>query len=118
MGNKNDLHNLCGIESRLNKSRGNKKFGDNMYDYRLLYDCKISKDLFNPMLGKGNIARTCYYMMKTYGDYIDNDNLIDHETLMRWNYDNPPGYHEKKKNELIFKTQGSYNIYIDDFTKV
>ena len=113
-GKKNDLHNLAGIESKLNSSRGNKKFGDCMYDYKLYEECKLSKKLFEPHFGKGDVARICAYMLETYGDSIDEDNLIDKETLLRWNYENPPCDKEKRKNELIYEVQGNYNRFIDD----
>jgi len=115
-GKKNDLHNLVGISSILNKSRGNKKFGDSMFKYKIRDECRISKDLFSPFMGKGHVARTCAHMINMYGDAIDHDNLIDKNTLLRWNYDNPPDYDEKKRNELIYEIQGTYNKFIEDFT--
>lgn len=113
-GKKNDLHNLAGVESVLNSSRGNKKFGDSMISYKTYEECKISKNLFSPLIGKGDSARVCAYMIETYGGSIDKNNLIEDETILRWNYENPPSDYEKRKNELIYKLQGTYNRFVDN----
>ena len=113
-GKKNDLHNLAGVESVLNSSRGNKKFGDSMISYKIYEECKISKNLFSPFTGKGDSARVCAYMMETYGGSIDKHKLIEDETILRWNYENPPSDYEKRKNEFIYKLQGTYNRFVDN----
>lgn len=113
-GKKNDLHNLAGVESVLNSSRGNKKFGDSMISYKLYDECKISKHLFSPYTGKGVAARTCAHMIEIYGGSIDQNEVIDYETILKWNYEHPPSDHEKRKNEIIYEIQGTYNRFIDD----
>lgn len=113
-GKKNDLHNLSGVESVLNNLRGNKKFGDSMVEYKLYDECKISKDMFSPLIGKGEVARVCAYMIETYGSAIDHKNLIDEDTMFRWNTC-PPDDQEKRKNELIYNVQGGYNRFVDDY---
>lgn len=112
---KNDLHNLSGVDYSLNNRRGNKKFGDGMIQYNIYDECKISIDLFSPVEGKGESARACAYMIESYGSLIDRDNVIDEDTMIRWNYENPPNDSEKRKNEIIYNIQGTYNRFTDDY---
>ena len=110
---KNDLHNLGGLHTRINSSRGNKKFGEPVRP-RDIMGCKVSPLLFSPMIGKGEVARKCAYMIEIYGDSIDVVNVIDVETMIEWNHMFPPGDEEKRKNDVIFNIQGSYNRFIED----
>lgn len=112
-GRKNDLHNLGGLHTRINSSRGNKKFGDPM-NPRDFMGCKISPTLFSPMMGKGEVARKCAYMIESYGEYIDIPSVIDPTTMMEWNYMYPPRDDEKRRNDLVFDIQGTYNRFVDD----
>ena len=112
-GQKNDLHNLGGLHTRINSSRGNKKFGDPSV-YRNFMGCKVSPTLFCPMVGKGEVSRKCAYMIEMYGNHIDSLMLIDRETMMEWNDMYPPLEDEKRKNSLIFELQGTYNRFIED----
>ena len=112
-GKKNDLHNLAGLHTRINNSRGNKKFGDpeRPRDFK---GCKMSKTLFAPIVGKGEVARKCAYMIEQYGEGIDVYNLIDNDTMMQWNCIYPPGDDEKRRNEIIYEIQGTYNRFVED----
>lgn len=112
-GKKNDLHNLAGLHTRINSSRGNKKFGEpeKPRDFK---GCKVSKTLFSPVVGKGEVARKCAYMIERYRESIDVDNLIDNDTMMDWNYMYPPEDDEKRRNEMIYEVQGTYNRFVED----
>ena len=112
-GKKNDLHNLAGLHTRINSSRGNKKFGEPVSP-RDFKGCKVSKTLFSPVVGKGEVARKCAYMIERYGEGIDVYNLIDHDTMMIWNDMYPPGDDEKRRNEIIYDIQGTYNKFVED----
>ena len=70
--------------------------------------------MFCPIVGKGEVARKCAYMIERYGHSIDIDNLIDNDTIMNWNYTYPPGDEEKRRNELIYEIQGTYNRFVED----
>lgn len=115
-GKKNDLHNLAGLHTRINNSRGNKKFGDpeRLQPSRDFKGCKVSKTLFSPVVGKGEVARKCAYMIEEYGEGIDVYNLIDEDTMMEWNHIYPPGDDEKRRNDIIYEIQGTYNRFVED----
>ncbi len=113
-GKRENLHNLGGIEFILNCTRGNKKFGDPLKNYKVYSGCKISKNLFSPMVGKGEVARTCAYMIETYQGSIDSKNLISNHTMEKWNDQFPPGDNEKRRNEIIYNIQGTYNRFVED----
>ena len=115
-GKKNDLHNLAGLHTKINSSRGNKKFGDpqRLQPNREFKGCMVSKTLFAPKVGKGEVARKCAYMIEQYGDSVDSYNLIDSETMLRWNYIYPPGDDEKRRNDMIYEIQGTYNRFVED----
>lgn len=112
-GKKNDLHNLAGLHTRINSSRGNKKFGEPKSP-RYFKGCKLSKNVFCPIVGKGEVARKCAYMIERYGLSIDIDNLIDNDTMMNWNCMYPPSDEEKRRNEIIYEIQGTYNRFVED----
>lgn len=112
-GRKHDLHNLGGLHTMINSRRGNKAFGDPI-EFRDFKGCKISTYLFSPVVGKGEVARKCAYMFEQYGEFIDIPSVISEETMLEWNDMFPPSDDEKKKNELIYKVQGTFNKYIED----
>ena len=112
-GRKNDLHNLGGLHTRINNTRGNKTFGD-PDKFRDFKGCKISPTLFSPAVGKGEVARKCAYMFEQYGESIDAESVISQETLLKWNDMFPPTDDEKRKNELIYEAQGTFNKFVDD----
>lgn len=112
-GKENDMHNLAGLHTRINSSRGNKKFGDPVV-YRDFRGCRVSPTLFSPLKGKGEVARKCAYMIERYGDCIDQKSLIDIETMLLWNDMYPPGDDEKRRNERIYELQNIYNRFIED----
>ena len=113
--NINDLFNLSAVDSRLNSSRGNKKFG-NVSGNKNIYGCRSSKYLFCPTMGKGEVSRSVAYMFDLYGYDIDMEKVIDIDTLLEWNDLYPPTDLEKEKNEIVYEIQNSYNKFVEDNT--
>lgn len=137
-----DMHNIFLTESILNSNRSNYKFSDEViesiediylldYDYFLqynrilkynnFYENKINnyknnkKKIFIPnFYSRGLIARSVAYMDFTYNN-IDLNNVIEKELLIKWNYEYPPTFIEKKQNEIINNYQGNKNIFIDNY---
>lgn len=112
-GRKNDLHNLAGLHTRLNSSRGNKAFGEPA-KFREYQGCKISPLLFCPVVGRGEVARKCAYMASQYGDSIDLPRVISVDTMLEWNDRYPPSDNEKRNNDLVYEVQGTYNRFVVD----
>lgn len=114
---KNDLHNLAGLHTMINSSRGNKAFGDPKR-FREVHGCKISRSLFSPRTGKGEVARKCAYMFERYGASIISKSVISTDTMLEWNDRYAPSDDEKRKNELIYKLQGTFNKFVDDSSEL
>lgn len=112
-GKMNDLHNLGGLHTRINSSRGNKKFGDPVKS-RDFMGCRVSPTLFSPRVGKGEVARKCAYMIETYGEHIDVPSVIDSDTMIEWNHMYPPEDDEKRKNDFVYELQGTFNRFVED----
>lgn len=112
-GKKNDLHNLGGLHTRINNSRGNKAFGEPARS-RDFKGCKVSQNLFSPLVGKGEVARKCAYMFEKYGPYIDMRSVISEDTMLHWNDLYPPTDEERRKNQLIYEAQGTFNRFVED----
>ena len=127
------MHNIFLTESRLNSNRSNYKYVDETY--YLIYKDNIpyisidnnliqySKQLnyknnhhklFIPYAeSRGIIVRSIAYMKYTYKDLVI-ENVIDIETIVKWNIEYPPTVIEKKQNEKIMEIQGNYNPFILD----
>ena len=50
--------------------------------------------------------------MKIIYSELSIDNIIDLDTLIKWNNQYPPSQLEKEKNLLIYQIQGNYNEFI------
>ena len=127
-----DMHNIYLTEAKINCNRSNYKYKDesefifikNNITYikytnnepEIFDSCKNYKNnklrIFIPYkYSRGSIARTIIYMKYTYENLII-DNVIDIDTLIKWNEIYPPNKMEIEQNELIYKIQGNYNIFI------
>ena len=60
---------------------------------------------------RGIIARSIAYMKIIYCE-LSIENIIDLDTLIKWNTQYPPSQLEKEKNLLIYEIQGNYNEFI------
>ena len=112
-GRKNDLHNLAGLHTRLNSRRGNKAFGEPA-EFRQHHGCEISPLLLCPVVGRGEVARKCAYMASQYGGSVDLPRVISIDTMLEWNERFPPTDEEKRKNDIIYAVQGTYNQFVVD----
>ena len=52
--------------------------------------------------------------MKYIYNNIDITNILNYETLLKWNKEYPPVDHELNRNLLIEYYQGNKNIFIDN----
>jgi deoxyribonuclease-1 len=107
-----DLHNIVVADSNLAFKLKSATFG--------ILDESVEKDEFGMRIylslvepsddRKGDVARTIFYMHKTYDLPIPGQ-AIDY---ILWNEQDPPSEEEKARNDLIESIQGSRNIFIDD----
>jgi len=135
-----DMHNIFLTQSLLNSNRSNYKFSDenkeliddlylldynNLLDYNknleynhLLNYKNNKKKIFVPYTNsRGLIARSIAYMDLTY-ENIDIKNVIDIDTLLKWNFEYPPSLLEKEQNKIIKNYQGNFNIFINNYNLI
>lgn len=114
-----DLHHLFACETRCNSFRGNIPY----YDFPALEEAamdfcgKRNNDKFEPVGGKGAVARASLYFLLRYPGQVGNS---AHEMqkdrlaiLLEWHKQNPPDSYEKHRNMAIFDKQGNRNPFID-----
>ena len=127
-----DMHNIYLTESKINSHRSNYKYKDEsefifinnnikyikldkneplLYNYYDNYKHNKLRIFIPSIYSRGSIARTIIYMKYIYENLII-ENVIDIDTLIKWNKLYPPNKMEIKQNELIYKIQGNYNIFI------
>jgi endonuclease G len=115
---KGDLHHLFGCEIKCNEFRANIPYFDFTPDGARRDDCgraEIGK--FEPIGGKGAVARATLYFLIRYPREIDNnegeytrDRL---DVLLHWHRDKPVSLHEKHRNRVIQRKQGNRNPLVD-----
>jgi endonuclease G, mitochondrial len=114
-----DLHHLFACESRCNSFRGNipyfdfADFGEAVRD-----DCgKLLTNRFEPVHGKGSVARaTMYFLLKYPGEINSNQREFEEDRidiLLDWHEDEPVTPYELHRNMAIFEQQGNRNPLID-----
>ena len=134
---KSDLHNLYLTNSKLNSHRNNYKFEDpynfidndlvflnkkgekietpdNYYLKSAFYMSKNNKkNIFYPLdYSRGKISRSLAYFAIKY-DYLQElEKVIDINTLLKWNFDDPVSNEEYLKNILCSRYHGVYNPFI------
>ncbi len=118
-----DMHNIYLTTSNINTHRSNYKYYDesklfhakdnNLLDYDPIINYKNNKlKMFIPIAtSRGIIARSIAYMKIIYTE-LSIENIIDLDTLIKWNNQYPPSQLEKEKNILIYQIQGNYNEFI------
>ncbi len=110
-----DMHNLYPARADINKIRNSFPFGEIPGELRQFGSCDFE---FHPRRrvveprpeSRGNIARALFYMHDTYGLTLFKR---QGELMQRWNREDPPDRDERRRNELIFKHQGTRNRFID-----
>lgn len=69
-------------------------------------------------MGRGEVARKCAYMASQYGLSVDLPRVISVDTMLEWNERYPPTDDEKRKNDLIYDVQGTYNQFVVDSSEL
>ena len=115
---KGDLHHLFACEMKCNGFRGNTPYFDFTPDQIGRPDCGRSEPgRFEPVGGKGAVARATLYFLLRYPREIDNnDREYTRErlnVLLRWHREKPVNLHEKHRNRAIQGKQGNRNPFID-----
>lgn len=118
-----DLHHLFACDSRCNSYRGNKALRPLDQPRQ---SCEIEPDSvpncggttkdkhgFEPMAGKGAVARATLYFILRYPKKAKGYSAEDVEALKEWARREPPSLYERHRNEAIQEKQGNRNPFID-----
>ena len=114
-----DLHHLFACESRCNSFRGNIPYFDfTDFEEVLRQDCgKREPDRFEPISGKGAVARATMYFLVRYpgvvGDVARELQAERMSILLAWHEADPVGEWERHRNAAIAEIQGNRNPLID-----
>jgi deoxyribonuclease-1 len=112
-----DLHNLWPAHGSINSSRSDLPFGtipgENERRFESFcedYERSSDPPLVEPRDGaKGDLARSILYMAIMYGLPLQGLGPV----LMKWHLADPPDEHERARNHLIERLQGTRNWFID-----
>lgn len=136
--NRNEMHNIILIPTKLNNARANFKFVDeipeNVPTTTLNEFGEVTKkrtntssvkckqlQIFSPAEEyRGMIARAILFFVFYYvneSQPIIFDKVIDKETVLKWNQEYPPTPFEYYKNKCIQKLQGNDNIFISYYNQ-
>jgi deoxyribonuclease-1 len=112
----NDLHNLFPAVGEVNGDRSNYRWGMIPGEKREYGGCNIEVDhdlrRAEPPEGvMGDIARAMFYMEKTYGFRLSDQQK---KLLTAWHRQDPPDPWERERNRRIAKIQGRGNPFIRD----
>ena len=115
---KGDLHHLFGCEIKCNELRANIPYFDFTTDNIQRADCgRAEAGRFEPVGGKGAVARATLYFLLRYPREIDNnDREYTRErlnVLLQWHREKRVSLHEKHRNRTIPRKQGNRNPLID-----
>tara|TARA_B100001778_G_scaffold330105_1_gene332074 strand:- start:58 stop:933 length:876 start_codon:yes stop_codon:yes gene_type:complete len=108
--NKYKLDSLIYLDNNLNE---NININNIIYNKYNNYKNNNYKIFIPSYKNRGAIARSIAYMINSYPELNLND-IIDIDTLIRWNELQPPSIYEIKKNKINKYIQGNSNIFIDD----
>jgi endonuclease I len=115
-----DLHHLFACEPRCNGFRGNTPYAGFSDDTPAVVrqDCGHSEpDGFEPLGGKGSVARaTLYFLLRYPGQIGDEARELQRErlpVLLDWHAAHPIDAYERHRNAAIAETQGNRNPLID-----
>ncbi|MEZ4297683.1 MAG: endonuclease [Polyangiaceae bacterium] len=108
-----DLHHLFACEPRCNSFRGNLSYAS-FGDEKSMSGCGQKRgDRFEPLGGKGAVARATLYFLVRYPGEITQLTPEQLTLLRTWSADDPPADHELHRNQAIFEVQGNRNPFID-----
>ncbi len=110
-----DLHNLYPSRMDINDARGSFRFGVIGGERRAYGNCDFEVDerrrIVEPQPAtRGEIARAMFYMHEEYGLRIFKRSGRE---LLRWHREDPPSAHERWRNGVIERIQGTRNRFID-----
>ncbi len=111
-----DLHHLFACNMRCNSMRSNYPFAEAKVRDQWRDDCGQvigGNKGFEPVGGKGAVARATLYYLLRYPNTISNYDSKDVDMLMEWHRDNPVTLYEKHRNVAIEELQGNRNPLID-----
>lgn len=112
-----DLHHLFACEPDCNSFRGNIPFFDFAdFEERIRDKCgKREENKFEPLAGKGSVARATLYFLLRYPGEINRSEFEEDRirTLLNWHENEPPTEYEYHRNMAIFEKQGNRNPLID-----
>ncbi|MGH3879368.1 MAG: endonuclease I family protein [Actinophytocola sp.] len=114
-----DLHHLFACEPRCNSFRGNTPYFDYTGQEGIHEKCgRSDTDGFEPVAGKGPVARATLYFLVRYPGLIGDaageltpDRL---DVLLSWHEQDPVSDYERHRNAAIAKIQGNRNPFVDD----
>lgn len=110
-----DLHNLYPARTEVNDARGAMSYGEIPGERHAVRGCDFEVDENRRVVeprpaARGEIARAMFYMRDAYGLVIF-DRLG--ARLKQWHRQDPVSAHERQRNDVIEKIQGTRNKYID-----
>ncbi|MFB9080579.1 endonuclease I family protein [Flavobacterium procerum] len=117
-----DIHHLFTCEMKCNSFRSNNpyfEFPDYGSNYAELIrdECgKLEQNRFEPEINKGVVARAVLYFLVRYPGKINEGmgyTLSDVPMLLKWHNDNNVTIYECHRNQIIYKSQGNRNPFID-----
>ncbi len=117
-----DIHHLFTCEMKCNSFRSNNPYFDfpdygNNYAELIRDECgKLEQNRFEPEINKGVVARAVLYFLLRYPGKIDAGmgySLSDIPMLIKWHKDNEITIYEHHRNQIIYKSQGNRNPFID-----
>jgi endonuclease I len=120
-GNIGDHHALRPSNPSINSSRGNKPFGN--LNSSGIYGAQTGGTWYPGDADAGDVARSLFYSDTRYDASMTDlsTGLVgDINTLIHWNYADPPDEFERKRNQTIYSSalnpsyyQNNRNAYID-----
>lgn len=114
-----DMHHLFACESGCNSFRGNTPYYDFPDFEEALRDAcgKRNEDKFEPVSGKGTVARAVLYFLLRYPGVVgDEAREMQRERLpmlLAWHNSSPPDAYERHRNAAVHAQQGNRNPLID-----
>jgi endonuclease I len=114
-----DAHAIRAIDSQMNNSRSNRKFGTGSGFSQI-----NSQGFFYPGdEWKGDVARMMMYMHIRYANrckatFVGTGSTTFHaempDLFLKWNAEDPVSEHERVRNEVLQNRQGNRNPFIDN----
>ncbi|BDD04358.1 endonuclease [Aureibacter tunicatorum] len=114
-----DAHNLRASDTRMNSTRGSRKFADGSGNSGVVNTYWYPGDEW-----KGDVARMIMYMYLRYGNRclpsnvgigqtVSNDNKMI-ALFLEWNAEDPVSEYELQRNPILENLQGNRNPFIDN----